>query len=67
MGRKPTHHVADDTASMLDALAITDTSDDDSPIGADARVFDLPPQFVWPLAGPFGAVLLTTMLWLSFA
>ncbi len=53
---------------MFDTLA-TDPSvdDDDAPIGGMARVFDLPPRFVWPLAGPFGAVLLTTMLWLSFA
>jgi hypothetical protein len=31
----------------------------------DGLVLDDPLAFVWPLAGPFGAVLLSAMAWLS--
>lgn len=31
----------------------------------DGQVLHEPPAFVWPLAGPFGAVLLSAMAWLS--
>ncbi len=31
----------------------------------DGAVLDAPLAFVWPLAGPFGAVLLSAMAWLS--
>ena len=31
----------------------------------DSLVLDDPLAFVWPLAGPFGAVLLSAMAWLS--
>lgn len=30
-----------------------------------AGVLDAPLAFVWPLAGPFGALLLSAMAWLS--
>ncbi len=31
----------------------------------DGTVFDQPLAFVWPLAGPFGALVLSAMAWLS--
>jgi hypothetical protein len=31
----------------------------------DAGLLDVPLCFTWPLAGPFGAVLLSAMAWLS--
>jgi hypothetical protein len=31
----------------------------------EGLVLDDPLAFVWPLAGPFGAVLLSAMAWLS--
>jgi hypothetical protein len=32
---------------------------------SEHAVLDLPLVFVWPLAGPFGALLLSAMAWLS--
>ena len=36
-------------------------------IASERTVLDAPLQFVWPLAGPFGALLLSAMAWLSVA
>lgn len=33
--------------------------------GDEPGLLDVPLTFTWPLAGPFGAVLLSAMAWLS--
>lgn len=51
--------------SSLSKFFATTTPASVSDVLDDVVVLDDPLAFVWPLAGPFGAVLLSAMAWLS--
>jgi hypothetical protein len=53
------------TMSSLSKFFATTTPASVSDVLDDVVVLDDPLAFVWPLAGPFGAVLLSAMAWLS--
>ncbi len=61
--------VAMTTASTTADAAYLDAADAlaSEHASGDGRegVLDVPLAFVWPLAGPFGALLLSAMAWLS--
>jgi hypothetical protein len=49
----------------LQSATASSTGQDGSDTDGDVLVLDAPLRFVVPLAGPFGALLLLAMAWLS--
>jgi hypothetical protein len=53
------------TATTSSDAAYLGPLDSEGGYAGEHAVLDVPLVFVWPLAGPFGALLLSAMAWLS--